>query len=62
MENLNETQRMGLVHRAIALGLALATSGFIATSVAVIFTGNTHTVGSALVHVALAPFRAVFGS
>ncbi len=61
MENLNETRRMDLVHRAFAFGLALVTTGFIATSVAVVFTGNTHTVGSALVRLALAPFRAVFG-
>jgi hypothetical protein len=61
MENAHETERMGLVHRTIAFGLALATTSFIAASVAVVFTGNTHTVGSALVHVALAPFRAVVG-
>jgi hypothetical protein len=52
METLNETRRMDLVHRAVA---------FIAASVAVVFTGNTHLIGNALVHVALAPFRAVFG-
>jgi hypothetical protein len=57
----NETQRMDLVHRALALGLAFATTAFITTSVAVVFTGNTHTVGSALVQVALAPLRAVLG-
>ena len=61
MENTNEIERLGLVHRTIAFGLAVATTSFIATSVAVIFTGNTQTVGSALVNVALAPLRAVFG-
>jgi hypothetical protein len=58
---INETQRMDLVHRAVALGLAFVTTSFIATSVAVVFTGNTQTFGSALVQVALAPFRAVLG-
>jgi hypothetical protein len=61
MENTNEIERMGLVHRAVALGLAFVTTSFIATSVAVVFTGSTHTVGGALASVALAPFRAVFG-
>ena len=61
METSNESERMGLVHRTVAFGLALATTSFIAASVAVVFTGNTHTVGSALAHAALAPFRAVLG-
>ena len=61
MENINETQRVGLVHRALAFGLALATTSFIATSVAVIFTGSTHTVGSAVARVVLAPLNAIFG-
>jgi len=61
MENINETEQLGLVHRTIAFGLALATTSFIATSVAVVFTGSTHTVGSALADVMLAPLRAVFG-
>lgn len=61
MENAHETDRVGLVHRTIAFGLALATTSFIAASVAVIFTGNTHTIGSALAHIALAPIRAVVG-
>ena len=61
MENANENERLGLVHRTIAFGLALATTSFIAVSVAVIFTGNAPTVGSALAHIALAPLRAAFG-
>ena len=61
MENNNEIERMGLVHRAVALGLAFATTGFIATGVAVVFTGSTASVGGALASVALAPFRAAFG-
>jgi len=62
METINETRRMDLVHRTIAFGLALATTSIITTSVAVVFTGNTHTLGRAFVQVALAPLRAVFGS
>ncbi len=61
MENNNEIERMGLVHRAVALGLAFVTTSFIATSVAVVFTGNTATVGGALANVAVAPLRSVFG-
>ena len=61
MENIDETERMDLVHRTIAFGLALATTSFIATSVAVIFTGSTHTVGSAVVRVVLAPLNAILG-
>ncbi|MET0279688.1 MAG: hypothetical protein ABW278_01005 [Steroidobacteraceae bacterium] len=59
-KNSNEIERVGLVHRAVALGLAFATTGFIATSVAVVFTGNTHGIGAAVAQVA-APLRAVFG-
>ena len=61
MEISNETQRMDLVHRTVAFGLALATTAFIATSIAVVFTGNTHAVGRAVVQVALAPLRAILG-
>jgi hypothetical protein len=60
-KNINEIERVGLVHRTIALGLAFATTSFIATSVAVVFTGNTHAVGVAVAQVAVAPLRAVFG-
>jgi hypothetical protein len=58
----NETQRLDLVPRTVAFGLAVATTTFIATSVAVVFTGATHSVGTSLVQAALAPLRAVFGS
>ena len=62
METLNETERLGLVHRAIAFGLALTTTSLIATSVAVIFTGSGSAFGHALARIALAPLRAFFGS
>jgi hypothetical protein len=62
METLNETPRwMDLVYRTFTFGLALATTAFIATSTAVIFTGNTHAVGGAVAHATLAPLRAIFG-
>jgi hypothetical protein len=61
MEIVNENQRLDLVHRAIAFGLAVVTTGIVATSVAVVFTGNTHSVGAALGRVALAPLRAIIG-
>ena len=61
METRIESPRLAVLHRAIALGLAFATTSFLATSVAVIFTGNTHTVGAALARVAIAPVRALLG-
>lgn len=61
METINENERLGLVHRAVAFGLALATTSVIATSVAVVFTGNTQTVGTAVARVAAASVRAVVG-
>jgi hypothetical protein len=61
METINENERLGLVHRAIAFGLAFATTSIVATSVAVVFTGNTQTVGAAIGQVALAPLRALIG-
>jgi hypothetical protein len=56
-KNINGIERVGLVHRAVAFGLAFATTGFIATSVAVVFTGNTVAAAS----VAVTPLRALFG-
>jgi hypothetical protein len=61
MEINNETPRMDLVPRTVALGLAVATTAFIATSVAVVFTGSTQALGATLVQAALAPLRALFG-
>jgi hypothetical protein len=61
METLNETRWMDLVHRAVTFGLAVATTAFIVTSTAVVFTGNTYAVGGAVVRSAIAPLRAVFG-
>jgi hypothetical protein len=51
-----------MVHRAVALGLAFATTAFIATSTAVVFTGSTHVVGATLARAALAPLKAILGS
>jgi hypothetical protein len=61
MESFNETKRMGLVRRAVAFGLAVASTGVIATGTAVIFSGNPQSAGRAFVDFALAPLRAVFG-
>jgi hypothetical protein len=61
MNTNNETLRPGLVHRAVALGLAFTTTAFIATSVAVVFTGSTQAFGAQLVRVASAPVRALLG-
>lgn len=61
MEKNNEIERVGLVPRAVALGLAFVTTSFIATSVVAVFTGNTATVGGAIAKVALAPVSVLFG-
>ncbi len=61
MENINETVRTGLVHRAVAFGLAVTTTAFIATGVAVVFTGSTAAVSHQIIHVAAAPVRALLG-
>jgi hypothetical protein len=53
--------RMGLLHRVIALGLAAATTSFIAASVAVVFTGSGPAVVPALAGIARIPLRALFG-
>jgi hypothetical protein len=47
-------------HRIAALGLAIATTAFIATSVLVMFTGSSHAFGMTLGRVAAAPFRILF--
>lgn len=63
MEQINETFRAGLVHRAIAFGMALTTTALIATSTAVLFTANAPHAGPVLraaVAVA-APVRAALG-
>jgi hypothetical protein len=60
MEQINETFRAGLVHRAVAFGMALTTTAVIATSTAVIFTASAQNAGSAL-HAAVGPLRAVLG-
>jgi len=62
METFNETRQLGLVHRAVAFGLAFATTAFITTSVAVVFTGSTQTVGAHIARAAIAPLRALIGS
>jgi hypothetical protein len=61
MEKANEGTQLGLVHRAVALGLAVATTGFIAASTAVVFTGSTQAVGLTVAQAAIAPIRALLG-
>jgi hypothetical protein len=60
MEQSNETFAAGLVHRAVAFGLAFATTVLVATSTAVVFTGNTQHVGTAI-RVVATPVRALLG-
>jgi hypothetical protein len=62
MEKNNERTLLGLVHRTVALGLALATTGLIATSTAVVFTGSAEAVAGTFVRAAFAPLRAMLGS
>jgi len=61
MEIETTSPRMGMLQRVIALGLAAATTSFIATSVAVVFTGSGPAVLPALVGIARIPLRAMFG-
>ena len=61
MEKRNETLGLGLVHRAIAFGLAVATTGVVATGTAVVFTGSTAAFGAGIARAAFAPIRAVLG-
>jgi hypothetical protein len=62
MEKMISKVRPTVVQRAVALGLALATTAFSATGTAVVFTGSTQAVGAALVRAAIAPIRAILGS
>ena len=61
MEQSNETFHAGLVHRAVAFGLAVTTTALVATSTAVVFTGSAHSVSSVLVGAVAGPIRAVLG-
>jgi hypothetical protein len=61
METFNETERMGLVHRTVAFGLAFAATTFVATSTAVLFSVQAHAGDSTFIQVLLAPIHAVFG-
>jgi hypothetical protein len=61
MEKSNEGTQLGLVSRAVALGMAAATTAFIATSTAVVFTGSTQEVGITVARAAFAPLRAMLG-
>ncbi len=61
MEQINERTQLGLVHRTVALGLALATTALIATSTAVVFTGSTPAVAGTFARAAFGPLRAVLG-
>jgi hypothetical protein len=62
MEKITARFQTGMVHRAVALGLAFATTAFIATSTAVVFTGSTHAVGATLVQATIAPIRVFLGN
>ena len=61
MEITNANTGLGLVSRAVAFAMALATTAFITTATAVVFTGSTQTVGSHLVGAVFAPIRTLIG-
>ena len=61
METINENFRVGVVSRAVAFAMALATTAFITTATVVIFTGSTQAVGAQLVSATVAPLRSLFG-
>ncbi len=61
MEIRNDNFGLGLVSRAVAFGMALVTTAFIATSTAVVFTGAAGGLGSKLAAVVAAPLRSLIG-
>ena len=61
MDQLSTLPRVTTLQRSIALGLAIATTSLVATSTAIVFSGNTQVVGAALFRVAIAPVRALVG-
>jgi uncharacterized PurR-regulated membrane protein YhhQ (DUF165 family) len=61
MEIRNETLGMGLVHRAIAFGLAVATTAFIATGFAIPFSSSPAALAAQIGRIAVAPLRALLG-
>jgi hypothetical protein len=62
METKNETRNLALVSRAIALGLAFATTSAIAGSVGALFSVQPQSIGGALAELAFLPIRAILGS
>jgi len=52
---------LGMASRAVAFAMAVATTAFITTATAVVFTGSTQVVGSHLVGAAITPIRTLFG-
>ncbi len=60
MESFKESNQPTFVQRGTALGLALATTTFIATSVIAVFTGNAQMLGATLIQAA-APLRVILG-
>jgi hypothetical protein len=58
MESSNEIAVVGLVSRAVALALAVFTTGVISVSVATLFTADGAEV---ITRAALAPVRAIIG-
>ena len=59
-EEVHDGTQIRSMHRIAALGLAIVTTAFIATSVAVVFTGSTEAVGMTLGRVVAGPFRVLF--
>ena len=61
MENHTDTFPASVAQRAVAMGLAFATTTFIATSVAVVFTGSTQAFSAQVVRAVATPVRALLG-
>jgi hypothetical protein len=59
-EEVHDGTKIRFTHRIAALGLAIVTTTFIATSVAVMFTGNTEAAGVTLGRVVAWPLRVLF--
>lgn len=61
MEHSQRTGQITWAQRSVAWSLAFVTTTFIATSVAVVFTGSTTRFGTSVVQVAAAPIRMLLG-
>jgi hypothetical protein len=59
-EEVQDGNKIGFTHRIAALGLAIVTTAFIATSVVVVFPGSTEAAGVTFGRAIVGPLRVLF--